>query len=156
MKKATAAIKKTIKKIYGCAEDVYDELGSGWSEVVYQKAMEVALREEGICYEDQRILPISYRDHIIGEGIPDLVVWTECKSKKVAIVVDLKGTGAIKEDHQDQVAKYIKELKKHLNKGEEVFETGFVINFTKGSYSKLEEEEMEVIGDGVQISEVTP
>jgi len=38
-------IQRLINKIKRCARDVYNELGEGWPECVYQKAMEVALRE---------------------------------------------------------------------------------------------------------------
>ena len=38
-------IQKLIDKVKKCARDVYNELGEGWPECVYQKAMEVVLRE---------------------------------------------------------------------------------------------------------------
>ena len=153
MKKITPKAKKIIKKVRKCAESVFNELGQGWTESVYQKAMEVALREAGIDYEDQRILPISYNGHVVGEGIPDLVVWTTIgrKRQKVAIVIDLKWTRSVKETHREQVAKYIRELKKQVKKGRKVLDTGFVINFTKESSEKIEEfEETE----GIQVLEV--
>jgi len=84
-------IKKLIEKVKKCAKEVYKELGSGWNEKVYQQALEVASREKGIDYEDQRVLPISFKGHVVGEGIPDLVVWlNRTKGKRLAIVIDLK------------------------------------------------------------------
>ena len=68
-------IENLIEKAKGCAKEVYQELGSGWPECVHQNAMEVVLREKGINYESQRILPISFKGHIVGESKPDLVIW---------------------------------------------------------------------------------
>lgn len=83
MIKFNPKIKKLITTVKKCACDVYEELGPGCNEGVYQQAMEVALREKGVDYEDQRILPISYRGHVIGEGIPDLVMRTKPKTSVV-------------------------------------------------------------------------
>lgn len=152
MKKIKPKIKRLINTVKNCAKDVYDELGPGWSESVYQQALEVALRENGIDYEDQRILPISYHDHIVGEGIPDLVVWTVIDDKRIAIVIDLKWEQYVKEDHRAQVAKYIQELKKQVKPNEKVLDTGFVINFVKESAKKIDDEAEEL--GGVQVLDV--
>src|SRR3990167_11127879 len=117
MDKQIAELIKTIKT---CASQVLLELGPGWNEAIYQKAMEVALRDRGIMYETQRILPITFAGHVIGESIPDLVIWLKSNSKKVAVVVDLKADTGIKEDHQVQVERYIKELRKQVHSDEEV------------------------------------
>ena len=150
-------VENLIKKVKQCAKEVYTELGEGWPEVVYQKAMEVALREKGITYDTQRILPISFKGHIVGESKPDLVVWAKLSgSKRVAVVIDLKWEPYFKEDHKTQIVKYIQELKKQVKKGEEVFDTGFVINFVKVGSKKIEEEkgEKEIIKEKVKILEV--
>ena len=149
-------IKNLIEKVKECAKEVYQELGSGWPECVYQNAMEVALRERGITYESQRILPISFKGHIVGESKPDLVIWAKLKKeKRIAIVVDLKWDSSVKEDHRIQIIKYIKELKKQLKPGEEVFNTGFVINFIKPKSEKIKEEDKKVEKmEGIQVLNV--
>jgi GxxExxY protein len=149
-------VDKAVRLIKESAKEVYSELGPGWQEVVYQKAMEVALRHKGLMYETQRILPITFMEHVIGESIPDLVVWVEEKGKKIAIVIDLKADSGIKEEHGVQVARYIQELKKQVHKGESVSPKGYLINFFKeGTSKKLEEDRFEDIG-GVQVLEVNP
>ena len=55
-------IQKVINEILDSAKVVFQDLGEGWSEAVYQKAMEVELRERGIKYQEQRVLPIFYKD----------------------------------------------------------------------------------------------
>jgi GxxExxY protein len=152
MKKIDPKIKKLINTVKDCAKDVYKELGPGWQEKVYQQAMEVALREKGIDYEDQRILPISYRNHVVGEGIPDLVIWATVGNKRTAIVIDLKWEPYVKEDHRAQVAKYIQELKKQVKTDEIVLDAGYVINFVKESGKKIDGEAEEC--GGVQVLNV--
>jgi len=147
------SVEKVIRLIKVSAKEVFVELGGGWQEVVYQKAMEVALRHRGVMYETQRILPITFMDHVIGESIPDLVVWTQVKGKKVAIVCDLKADSGIKEEHGVQVARYIQELKKQIHKGEEVYSKGLLINFFKESTGKKIKDGFEDL-NGVQILEI--
>lgn len=146
-------IRKLIDKVKNCAKEVYEELGTGWPECVYHSAMEVALREKRISYESQRILPISFKGHIVGESKPDLVVWLkQGKRKRLAIVIDLKWAPYVNEDHRIQIKKYIQELKKQVKEGEEVFDTGFVINFVKQSGKKIDGEFEEM--EGIQILNV--
>ena len=150
-------IQRLINKVKKCARDVYNELGEGWPECVYQKAMEVALRENKITYETQRILPISFKGHIVGESKPDLVVWLNRPNKRrLAIVIDLKWEPYFKQDHQTQILKYIQELKKQIKKNEKVYDTGFVINFVKEKRNqKLEsDKEKEIVKEKVKILEV--
>src|SRR5947208_15140780 len=72
-----------IKEI---AEDVYKTLGSGFSEEVYDRAMQVGLRLAKIGYEGQKVVELKYKEHYVGEGYPDLVVhlWNE------KLIVELK------------------------------------------------------------------
>ncbi len=123
--------KELTEYLVACSNEVLDELGTGWKEEVYQKAMEVALRNYGLTYETQRILPITFSDHVIGESIPDLVVWLENGKRRTAVVIDLKTETDVKDDHRKQVEKYIRELRKQLRPNESVAKYGLVINFVK-------------------------
>jgi len=119
-----------------CASSIMGELGPGWQENIYQKAMETALRDKGIMYETQRILPITYAGHVIGESIPDLVVWLKNEGHKTAVIVELKSDSAIKEEFPVQVRRYIQELRKQVRDNEEVWGTGILLNFIKEANSK--------------------
>jgi GxxExxY protein len=135
-------IQKVINEILDSAKVVFQDLGEGWSEAIYQKAMEVELRERGIKYEEQRVLPIYYKDkYVVGEGIPDLIILVELESgKRVHIIIELKTDSSIKEDHKIQTQKYIKALKKSLpSENNIVYPVGFIINFIKPSKEKLDE-----------------
>lgn len=128
-------IPKNLKELTGtlieCSNQVSEELGIGWKEEIYQKAMEVALRKQGLSYESQRILPITFSGHVIGDSIPDLVVWLQNGKGRTAVVIDLKTELDVKDDHKKQVEKYIRELQKQLRPGESVSPFGLVINFVK-------------------------
>ena len=147
-------VSKVISSIKQCSKEVFTELGAGWQEAIYQGAMEVSLRHRGLMYETQRILPITFKDHVVGESKPDLVVWIQKDDKKIAIVVDLKADTGVKEEHEVQVRRYIQELKKQMHKrGEEVCDTGLLINFFKEAASKKIQDGVEDM-NGVQILEI--
>lgn len=54
--------------------EIYTELGPGHSERVYHNAVEVALREKNIKYESERIIPVVFRGHVIGNVRADIIV----------------------------------------------------------------------------------
>ena len=108
-----------IEKIKKVAEDIFETLGSGYSEEVYEKAMEVGLRLAKIPYENQRVLPIFYKNFAVGTSKPDLIVKDDNGGEK--IVLELKATSTptgIKEEVQLQ--KYLQVLK---------MKKGILINF---------------------------
>jgi len=59
------------------AQTVYDALGPGYNECVYHKAMEVLLRKQGVQYESERIVPIVFEGHTIGNVRSDIIVNNE-------------------------------------------------------------------------------
>lgn len=108
-----------IDKIRKIAEDVFEALGSGYSEEVYEKAMEVGLRLAKIPYENQRVLPIFYKSFAVGTSKPDLIVKNTDGGEK--IILELKATPTqtgMKEEVQLQ--KYLQILK---------MKKGIIINF---------------------------
>lgn len=65
---------------------VYTSLGPGYSERVYHNALEVLLRKNNIKYETEKIIPIVFEQHTIGNLRADLIVddsiIVECKAIK--------------------------------------------------------------------------
>ena len=57
-----------IELVGKIAHEVYTDLGSGFSEDVYDRAMQVGLRLAGIEYESQKVVELKYREHYVGEG----------------------------------------------------------------------------------------
>ena len=93
----------SLDKIKTLAQKVYQTLGSGFSERVYHNAMEVLLRMEGIPYETERIVPIVFEGHTIGNMRADLIV-------EKNIIVELKATKSITPAMVTQSQKYLQLL----------------------------------------------
>jgi GxxExxY protein len=77
------------EKIKSIAKDIYRSLGSGYSEEVYDRAMQVGLRLAKIKYENQKVVGLKFKDHYVGEGYPDLIV----RLPGGKMVVELKAVG---------------------------------------------------------------
>lgn len=107
----------TTETIAEIAREVYESLGSGFSEDVYDRAMQVGLRLAGIKYESQKVVELKYHDHYVGEGYPDLLVNAEDQK----IVVELKAvTSELSECEEKQLRNYMTILG---------VECGLLINF---------------------------
>ena len=86
------------------AEDVYKTLGSGFSEDVYDRAMQVGLRLAKIGYEGQKVVELKYKQHYVGEGYPDLVVHLENEN----LIVELKAiSGELGASEEQQLRNYM-------------------------------------------------
>lgn len=99
--------------VIGCAFDVINELGAGFVESVYEKAMLISLRHGGIEVKTQYPVKVFFRDECVGEFVADLFVAGR-------VIVELKAVKAITSEHQAQVINYLKAT------GVEV---GLLINF---------------------------
>lgn len=82
------------------AERVYRTLGAGFSESVYHRAFEVCLRKNGLSYETERIVPIVFEDHVVGNMRCDLIVGDT--------IVELKAITKLREQEKLQLSNYLK------------------------------------------------
>jgi GxxExxY protein len=119
------------------AHEVYQSLGSGFSEDVYDRAMQVGLRLAGIRYENQKVVELKYCDHHVGEGYPDLLVHVG----KQKVVVELKAVASeLGTCEEQQLRNYMKILG---------VECGLLINFQtpgrKQDATRLEIREVESV-----------
>lgn len=95
---------KDLKKIEKIAKDVYRKLGSGFPEVVYDRAMQAGLRLDGLKYDSQKVVELKYRGHYVGEGYPDLIVYFGRKK----VVVELKAVGGeMGANEEQQIRNYM-------------------------------------------------
>ena len=83
------------------ANTIYDSLGPGYSESVYHRAFEVLLRKSGIPYETERIIPIVFEEHTIGNLRIDLIVNKTC-------IVELKAIAKLNDAAKIQTKNYLK------------------------------------------------
>ena len=82
------------------AEQIYSQLGAGYSERVYHNAMEVLLRREGIPYESERIVPIPFEGHVIGNLRADIIINNE-------IVLEFKAIKTLNDAAELQAHNYL-------------------------------------------------
>ncbi len=99
--------------IIKCAFDVINELGSGFLESVYEKAMVIALAETGIFVEAQKPVTVHFRGKVIGNYYADLLI-----ERKV--LVELKAVKSLNPEHHAQVINYLNAT---------CIEVGLLINF---------------------------
>jgi len=124
-------LKKVVNQIKKLAREVYGELGSGFDERVYQKAMEVGLRLAKIRYENQKVVELKFKDHYVGEGYPDLIV----NLNGVKLVVELKAVNKVGGKEENQTKSYMRILK---------IPYGLLINFQTPSTDTEKETHLEI------------
>lgn len=101
------------KAVIGCAFEVINELGAGFLESVYEKALLLALRQKGLAAASQHPAKVMFRGECVGDFYAD--IWVEEK-----VIVELKAVKAIAPEHQAQVINYLNATG---------IEVGLLINF---------------------------
>jgi GxxExxY protein len=75
-------------RIKDMANDIFNVLGYGHSEVVYQSAFLVALQDENLHFETERVIPITFRNRQVGFVRADIIVNHE-------LIIELKSESAL-------------------------------------------------------------
>ena len=100
--------------IIGAAMEVQNELGIGFSELVYHEALNIELGLRGIPFESEKEIRVEYKGHLLERMYKaDLVCYDN-------IVVELKMVEALKAEHTAQLLNYLAATNKPL---------GILINF---------------------------
>ena len=105
--------KELTDKIIGVFYDVYNELGHGFLESVYETAMVIALREKGINVERQVEIPVWFRSQKIGVFFADLMV-------ENLVIIELKAVRSFDPSHEAQLLNYLRATE---------IEIGLLLNF---------------------------
>ena len=100
-----------IKTFY----DVYNELGYGFLEKVYQNSMYIELKARGFNVEAQKQIKVYYKNQQVGEYYADLVV-------NDLIIIELKAAEVIIEEFEWQLINYLRGTDKEI---------GLLFNFGK-------------------------
>lgn len=100
-----------IKAFY----NVYNKLGFGFLEKVYENGMMIELKRLGLNAEKQKQLKVFYDEFEIGEYYADIIV-NDC------VIVELKAAEAICPEHEAQLVNYLKASD---------IEVGLLLNFGK-------------------------
>src|SRR4030065_1399008 len=89
------------EKIIGCAYTVFNTLGSGFLEKVYENALKLEIEKEGPNVIQQPPINVLYGGQTVGEYFADLIV-----SDKV--IVELKAIDSLNKIHEVQLVNYLK------------------------------------------------
>jgi GxxExxY protein len=116
---------ETCKEI---AKQIFNELGSGFDEPIYQKAFEVELRLRHISYENIKIIPVFYKGYNVGEAKLDLFIYNDTEK----IVAELKAiANNLSPKEETQIRGYLKTLNTN---------NGLLINFPQAGRKGVPEE----------------
>jgi GxxExxY protein len=102
-----------VAKTLDCAFEVHSQLGPGFLESLYARAMCLELTSSGPAVECERIVPVTYRGVPIGHHRLDLVVGGE-------VVVEVKATSRLEPVFHAQVISYLRAARLRV---------GLLINF---------------------------
>ncbi len=104
------------EKIIGCAYKVYNKMGFGFLESVYEKCLLIEMRKANLKYESQKKITVTYEGETVGEFLADIIV-------QDTIIVELKSVKTIIKSHEIQLVNYLvatgKPIGLILNFGEE-------------------------------------
>ncbi len=92
------ALTETIIRIY---YRVYNKLGYGFLEKVYESAMMIEFRKEGIPALSQSPIKVIYEEEVVGEYYADILVNDK-------VIVEIKATRALALEHEAQLLNYLK------------------------------------------------
>lgn len=94
---------------------VYNSLGYGFLEKVYENALYIELRKLGLFIEKQKRIQVFYDNTLVGNYFADLIV-------NDVIIIELKAAESLCEEHEFQLINYLKATD---------IEVGLLLNFGK-------------------------
>jgi GxxExxY protein len=103
----------TTERIIGVFFEVYRELGHGYLESVYERAMAIAVAQAGLAVQLQYAIPVWFRGQQVGAFTADLLV-------DDAVLVELKSARTLESAHEAQLLNYLRAT---------TIEVGLLLNF---------------------------
>ena len=103
-------------RFMGAAFEVYNQLGYGMAEKVYQQSLEIELSLPGIPFGSKHEIAVHYKERLLATRYrPDLTVYD-------VIVVELKASSDLNSDHEAQLFNYMRIARQQV---------GYLLNFGK-------------------------
>ena len=102
-------------KIIGTFYKVYNTLGYGFLEKVYENSLKIELRSLGLKVEQQKNIKVNYEGYEVGDYFADLIVNDD-------VIIELKAAESICEEHEAQLLNCLRATDK---------EVGLLFNFGK-------------------------
>ncbi|MBB6108565.1 GxxExxY protein [Mucilaginibacter lappiensis] len=100
-------------KIIGCAMKVHSALGSGFQEVIYQRALAIEMEKQGLAFTRELEMMIYYEGIEVGKRRVDFLIAD-------IVMVEIKATSKLEDAHLAQVINYLEAYR---------LETGLLLNF---------------------------
>lgn len=88
------------QKIIGCAYTVYNKMGSGYLESVYEKCLMIELRKAGLSAVSQQPIEVFYDEELVGNFIADIFVESQ-------VILELKAITQLAKIHEVQLVNYL-------------------------------------------------
>jgi GxxExxY protein len=95
------------EQVLGAVFEVSNNLGAGFLEKVYQRALLAELRLRGIRTIAEAAFPVTYKGHLVGEYFADLLV-------EDVLGIELKCAERLSNDHTAQCLNYLKASRRSL------------------------------------------
>lgn len=91
-------------EIIGCAMRVHSELGNGFQELIYQRALRIEFNNSDISHEREKEIPIEYKGQVIGTRRVDFFVDNR-------VMVEIKAVETLLTVHKTQAINYLEAYK---------------------------------------------
>ena len=85
--------KELTSAIIGCFYDVYNELGFGFLEKVYENALMMELESKGFIVEKQKQIKVYFKEKQVGDYFADLIIDGN-------VIIELKAAESLREEHE--------------------------------------------------------
>ena len=106
-------LKEETHQIIGHAFDLLNTVGHGLHEKIYENALVVEFKLQGITFDQQKRFPVIYKGTQVGEFVPDLIAFG-------LIIVDAKVIDRISDHERGQMINYLRITGLHV---------GLILNF---------------------------
>jgi GxxExxY protein len=113
---------EVTEKIIGVFYDVYNDLGYGFLECVYEESLAIAFQQAGLSANRQVALPVWFRGQKVGDFRVDMLV-------ENCVLLELKSARSLDPAHEAQLLHYLKSTE---------IEIGMLLNFgTRPQFRRL-------------------
>ncbi len=102
-------------KIISSFYKVYNTLGYGFLEKVYENSLVIELKRSGLKVSQQQNIKVYYEDYVVGDYFADIIVNDQ-------VVIEIKAAEGFREENRAQLINYLKATDK---------EVGLLLNFGK-------------------------
>jgi len=93
-------IDELIRKVIGCAYTVYNKMGFGYQESVYENCLKIEFRKQNLYAEFQKPIKVHYENENVGGFVADIFV-------ENVLVVELKSVVNLNKIHEAQLVNYL-------------------------------------------------